>query len=79
MLNSSERPKVWKRTEDGYDTERVGLEVEAFDSVPEGLTDRVRRMYYDTSHVGNSATGHTFPDALTADEKRAVIEYLKSL
>jgi hypothetical protein len=36
-------------------------------------------MYYDTSHVGNSAAGHNYPDELNADEKLAVIEYLKTL
>lgn len=79
VMNPSKRPKVWKRTEDGYDTAKVGLEVEEFDAVPEGLPSRLRRMYYDTSHVGNSAQGHTFPDALDDDEKTAVIEYLKTL
>jgi len=79
VMNPSERPAVWKRTEDGYDTENVGLEVSTYDVVPEGLSDRERRMYYDTSHIGNSAEGHTFPDVLSAEEKWAVIEYLKTL
>jgi hypothetical protein len=47
--------------------------------VPENLSSRERRRYYDTTHVGNSAAGHTFPDALSDDEKLAVIEYLKTL
>jgi len=79
VMNPSKRPKVWKRTENGYDQTKVGLEVEEFEAVPDGLSPRVRRMYYDTSHVGNSAAGHTFPDALNDDEKMAVIEYLKTL
>lgn len=79
VMNPSSRPQVWKRTDYGYDKVNVGLEVEVFDSVPEGLTDRVRRMYYDTNHFGNSNSGHTFPDALESDEKLAVIEYLKTL
>lgn len=79
VMNSSSRPNVWKRTENGYDKVNVGLEVEVFDSVPEGLSDRVRRMYYDTTHFGNTNTGHTFPDAQDADQKLAVIEYLKTL
>lgn len=79
VMDSSSRPKVWKRTETGYDQVKVGLEVEVFDSVPEGLTDRIRRMYYDTTHFGNSNAGHTFPDELNAEEKLAVIEYLKTL
>lgn len=79
VMHSSERPKIWKRTENGYDQVKVGLEIEEFDAVPENLTSRERRMYYDTTHIGNSAEGHTFPDALSKDEKLAVIEYLKTL
>ena len=79
VLDSKARPKVWKRSDFGYDKVKVGLEVETFDSVPEGLSDRIRRMHYDTTHFGNSNSGHTFPDALSAEEKVAVIEYLKTL
>lgn len=79
VMNPERRPKIWKRTEDGYDQAKVGLEVQEFDSVPENLSTRQRRMYYDTTHIGNSAAGHTFPDALSDTEKTAVIEYLKTL
>jgi hypothetical protein len=79
VMNPSKRPKVWRRTEDGYDQQKVGLEVEALEAVPEGLSSRQKRMYYDTTHVGNSNQGHTFPDALADDEKTAVMEYLKTL
>jgi mono/diheme cytochrome c family protein len=79
VMNPTERPKIWKRSENGYDQIKVGMEVEEFDSIPKNLSARQRRMYYDTSHVGNSAAGHTFPDDLDADEKTAVIEYLKTL
>lgn len=79
VMNPAERPKIWKRSENGYDQVKVGMEVEEFESIPENLSARQRRMYYDTSHVGNSAAGHTFPDDLDADEKKAVIEYLKTL
>ncbi|HEV3025696.1 MAG TPA: cytochrome c, partial [Pirellulales bacterium] len=79
VMNPSKRPKVWKRTEDGYDQQKVGLDVQEFGAVPENLSSRQRRMYYDTTHIGNSAEGHTFPEALDSDEKMAVIEYLKTL
>jgi mono/diheme cytochrome c family protein len=79
VVNPSKRPKVWQRSEDGYDQQRVGLEVEELEAVPENLSTRLRRRYYDTTHVGNSAAGHTFPDVLNDDEKTAVIEYLKTL
>ncbi|MGE0537449.1 MAG: cytochrome c [Pirellulales bacterium] len=79
VMNPSKRPKVWRRSEDGYDQQKVGLEVEVLDAVPENLSSRERRRYYDTTHVGNSAAGHTFPDELSDEEKLAVIEYLKTL
>ena len=72
-------PEAGRTSDDGYDQVKVGLEVERLQSVPENLSSRQRRMYYDTSHVGNSAAGHTFPDVLDAEEKMAVIEYLKTL
>jgi len=80
VLHPAERPKVWKRTEDGYDHVRVGLEIETFDAVPEDVRHPAhRRRYFDTTLPGKSAAGHDFPDALTNDEKQAVLEYLKTL
>ncbi len=80
VLNQKARPKVWKRDENGFDQKKVGLVVEAFDKVPDGLNSRQQRMYYNTEHVGNSNAGHPFPDEdLNADEKVAVTEYLKTL
>ncbi|MEX0675879.1 MAG: cytochrome c [Pirellulales bacterium] len=80
VLHPGERPKVWQRTEDGYDQETVGLEVATFEQLPGSVkTGRERRTYFDTGKFGKSAAGHTFPDALGEAEKRAVLEYLKSL
>jgi mono/diheme cytochrome c family protein len=80
LFNAAERPAVWKRTENGYDAERVGLEVEELAAIPEGLSSRQERYYFDASRPGASIAGHTFPDDyLEADEKVAVIEYLKTL
>ncbi|MEW4531006.1 cytochrome c [Maioricimonas sp. JC845] len=80
VLNSDERPSVWKRTEDGYDHDRLGLEVTEFDDIPEGAQrPDERRRYFDTRRPGKSAAGHTFPDRLSADQKRSLLEYLKTL
>ncbi len=80
VFHPEERPKVWKRTENGYDTERVGLEVAEFEAVPEGLSRRAARAYYDTATPSHSAKGHLFPDQeLNEEEKIWVIEYLKTL
>lgn len=79
VLHPSERPAVWRRSEDGYDQEKVGLEVTTHDTVDRKLEISERRQYFDASIPGKSAAGHTFPDALSEDEKRAVLEYLKTL
>jgi mono/diheme cytochrome c family protein len=80
VLHPDQRPKVWKRTEDGYDHTRVGLEIKEFPSVPSDVKAVAhKRRYFDTSLPAKSAGGHTFPDKLSEDEKRAVLEYLKTL
>jgi mono/diheme cytochrome c family protein len=81
VLNPDERPRVWRRTsDDGYDHDRVGLEFESLESIPSSITSNAeRRRYFDTSRHGKSAAGHTFPDKLNDEEKRAVLEYLKTL
>ncbi len=38
-----------------------------------------KRLVYDTRILGNGNGGHTFTDALTGQERRAIIEYLKTL
>jgi len=81
VLHPDKRPRVWRRTsDDAYDREQVGLEIEALDRLPDGIAANAeRRRYFDTSKLGKSAAGHTFPDKLSADEKQAVLEYLKTL
>jgi mono/diheme cytochrome c family protein len=80
VLHSDQRPAVWSRTTDGYDPRKVGLEMTAYPSMPGDVkTGRDRRKYFDTAKHGKSAAGHTFPDQLDEDQKRAVLEYLKTL
>lgn len=80
VLHSESRPAVWKRTEDGYDRDKVGLEVETFDTVPATVKFPAhRRRYFDTKLSGKSAAGHTFPNVLDEEQKRALLEYLKTL
>jgi cytochrome c5 len=80
VLHPAERPVVWRRSPAGYDEGRVGLEVEERGDLPPGrLSSADRRTYFDTRKPGKSAAGHDFPDALTEDEKAAVLEYLKTL
>lgn len=80
LLHPSERPVVWRRTEDGYDRKKVGLEVTTFDEVPKSAKSSAElREYFNTQRTGKSAAGHFYPDELSEDEKQAVLEYLKTL
>jgi hypothetical protein len=80
VLHPDSRPVVWKRTEDGYDRQKVGLEIEIFDKVPDSARHAAqRRRYFDTKMLGKSPAGHTFPNVLDESEKDAVLEYLKTL
>ncbi|MFM8414086.1 MAG: cytochrome c [Planctomycetota bacterium] len=80
VLHPAARPVVWRRTATGYDDARVGLEIEEFAELPaEKLRPSERRRYFDTRKPGKSAAGHDFADVLDDDEKRALLEYLKTL
>ncbi len=63
------------RGRDAYDLDAVGWRSDAVEDVP-GVDPR---WIYDASVAGYSNAGHTFGDDLTAAERRAVIEYLKTL
>lgn len=80
LFHADARPVVWKRTEDGYDRQKVGLEIEEFDALPADVKRiKEKRTYFDSRILGKGKDGHTFPEALSEDEKTAVIEYLKTL
>jgi mono/diheme cytochrome c family protein len=82
VLHPDARPAVWRRAAGTtYDADRVGLAVTVHDAVPpEAAADKQeRRTYFDTRGHGKSAAGHRFPDALSEAERRAVLEYLKTL
>jgi mono/diheme cytochrome c family protein len=84
VLNSRGRPKVFTRSyrtdEEAYDTARLGWKVEILEQSPAMvLAARERRKVYDTTQPGRGNGGHTFGDHLTDAERRAVIEYLKTL
>jgi mono/diheme cytochrome c family protein len=80
VMNPSLRPKIWKRNENGYDPDHIGLVYETVEKVPEGLSSTQRRAWYDTTTASHGNGGHLFPDEeLDAEEKIAVMEYLKTL
>lgn len=79
LLNPDERPRIWQRTADGYDQEKVGLEHRSVTVLPGSLTAAEQRTWFNTKLRGKSATGHDYPNRLTDAERRAVLEYLKTL
>jgi hypothetical protein len=68
----AQRPKVFYRGDDVYDFARVGF-------VSQGPAAQRFGFRYDTSVRGNGNGGHTYGTDLPAADKRALIEYLKTL
>ncbi len=81
LLKSSTRPSKYLRPPstdfEHYDTEHVGWKFEEPRGPEESAADGKR--LYDTSRFGLSNKGHTFGDDLSDEERRDVIEYLKTL
>ncbi len=77
LLDSSLRPtrSIIGRGRDAYDLDAVGWRSFPVDHIP-GID---ARWIYDTTVPGYSSAGHTFADGLTADDRRNLLEYLKSL
>lgn len=73
VLNSKIRPKYWSRDFDNpeYDYEHVGWKYTAQEQ-PNG------KKVYNTTLPGYGNYGHYFGDHLSDDERKAVIEYLKT-
>ncbi|HHM04749.1 MAG TPA: c-type cytochrome [Gammaproteobacteria bacterium] len=82
LLDSSKRPTYWTRSFDSrdYDPEALGWRYtelrhgKAAEQDPEK-----RKRLYDTTLPGYANTGHTYGDRLKSEERRALIEYLKTL
>jgi hypothetical protein len=74
VLNSELRPQYWKRSfsEEKYDYEKLGWQYRTL-SKPGG------KKTYNTDIPGYGNYGHYFGDHLSDDERKAVIEYLKTL
>ena len=84
VLNSKARPTYWTRTygtaKDDFDPINVGWKTTMLDAPPApNLSGHERRKVYDATQPGRSNAGHTFGDQFTDDERRSVIEYLKTL
>ncbi|MEO0896023.1 MAG: hypothetical protein AAFY71_06465 [Bacteroidota bacterium] len=74
LLDSKKRPAYWERSGDShdYDPENVGW----------NYTERNNgkgEWTYDTTQPGSGNMGHYFGDRLSERERKAVLEYLKTL
>jgi mono/diheme cytochrome c family protein len=74
VLNSKIRPKYWERNfnKEEYDYRKLGWKYKS-SSKPGG------KKTYNTDIPGYGNYGHYFGDQLTGEERKAVIEYLKTL
>ncbi len=83
VLNGTARPARFTRSfgtaEADYDKIDIGWKVTAVGAEYEKLPAFERRKVYDTSKSGRGNGGHTYGDALSDADRRAVIEYLKTL
>ena len=83
VLNSKARPKVFTRSfrtdEADFDKVKVGWKVTEVPVPKRSVEPIEKRKVYDTTQPGRGNGGHTYGDKLTADERAAVIEYLKTL
>lgn len=80
LLFPEQRAKIWRRAGSAYDQTNGGLAIEVFENISKEAADqRGLREYYDTTAFGKSNRGHDFPSKLTAAEREALLEYLKTL
>ncbi|HEX5060873.1 MAG TPA: c-type cytochrome [Kofleriaceae bacterium] len=82
LLDSSKRPKYWTRTfqSTDYDPATLGWKFTKLDHGHAGEpTAGARVKIYDTTQAGYGNGGHTFGDDLSDSERKAVLEYLKTL
>lgn len=82
LLDSRKRPVFWTRSfrSDDYDPDTLGWRFQSLPHGKSGVKDRKERArIYDTTLPGYSNEGHTFGDVLSDAERRAVLEYLKTL
>jgi mono/diheme cytochrome c family protein len=82
LLDSAKRPKYWVRSFDSrdYNPRSLGWNYRELPSGKDAEKDpALRSRIYDTTLPGYSNQGHTFGDGLSADERAAILEYLKTL
>ncbi len=85
LLKSPERPDAFVRQPttdfEHYDPVHVGWKVRKYDPADTNLSKEPvnSRSIFDSRRYGLGNRGHTFGDALSDEDRRSVIEYLKTL
>ena len=88
LLDSAQRPRYWSRKYDAsgvyddsdYNDAALGWNVTVLDhGRDEESVVQAKTHLYDTTQPGYSNAGHVYGDALSSEERKAVIEYLKTL
>ena len=65
--------------EEDYDKVFVGWKIREVAPADSKLSPYERRKIYDTTRPGRGNAGHTYGDDLTDAERKAILEYLKTL
>jgi mono/diheme cytochrome c family protein len=82
VLNSKARPKYWKRVDydsTHFDEDQVGWPFVELPYGQAGAPASEVKYIYDTTLWSQSNVGHRYGDSLTSEERRSVLEYLKTL
>ena len=82
LLDSRTRPTYWRRDFDAreFDRKALGWKYAEFQHGKQSIDDpQLRKQVYDTTLPGYSNRGHLFGDVLSAAERDAILEYLKTL
>lgn len=83
LLDSARRPTYWRHADPAapqYDDRALGWRFTVLPHGKSGVTDTDdRRTLYDTTLHGYGNGGHSFGDILSDADRRAVLEYLKTI
>ena len=82
LLDSQTRPRYWTRefNNQDYDEQALGWRFTALDyGKTNARSEQERKRIYDTDLPGYGNGGHTFGDDLSEAERKALLEYLKTL
>lgn len=82
LLDSTKRPTYWKRVDHdstNYDRDALGWPFYSLDYGQADALPEERKHIYDTTLQAHSNMGHTWGDELSPEDRRALLEYLKTL